>query len=88
MVEAQREKVISKVEQHLRKTSRQLIKIDTEEQALQYLSDSLAKLYCDFVGVIFVEDEYFIPKTWSGSLEWVRDSFPLPSSMLQSIIGT
>ncbi|WP_340084060.1 helix-turn-helix domain-containing protein [Siminovitchia sp. FSL H7-0308] len=78
MAEAQREKVIRKVEQHLRKTSRQLIKIDTEEQALQYLSDSFrAKLYCDFVGVVFVEDAHFVPKTWSGNINEVRDSFPL-----------
>lgn len=78
MAEAQREKVIRKVEQHLRKTSRQLIKIDTEEQALQYLSDSFrAKLYCDFVGVVFVENAHFVPKTWSGNINEVRDSFPL-----------
>ncbi|MFS0644093.1 helix-turn-helix domain-containing protein [Siminovitchia sp. 179-K 8D1 HS] len=78
MAEAQREKVIRKIEQHLRKTSRQLIKIDTEEQALQYLSDSFrAKLYCDFVGVVFVEDDLFVPKTWSGNVNEVRDTFPL-----------
>lgn len=78
MAEAQREKVFRKVEQHLRKTSRQLIKIDTEEQALQYLSDTFrAKLYCDFVGVVFVEDLYYVPKTWSGNVNEVKDSFPL-----------
>lgn len=61
----------------MRKTSRQLIKIDTEEEALQYLSDSFrAKLYCDFVGVIFIENGQFIPKTWSGNVDEVHRAFP------------
>lgn len=78
MVETKRKKVFSRVEQHLRKTSRQLIKIDTEEQALQYLSDSFrAKLYCDFVGVVFVEDQQFVVKTWSGKVKEICDAFPL-----------
>ncbi|RST57515.1 PucR family transcriptional regulator [Siminovitchia terrae] len=79
MADAQRETVIRKVEQHLRKMSRQLIKIDTEGQALQYLSDSFRnKLYCDFVGVVFVEEDLYVPKTWSGNVFEVRDSFPMP----------
>ena len=58
--------------------SRQLIKIDTEEEALQYLSDSFrAKLYCDFVGVIFTEGDLFVPKAWSGSTQEAERFFPL-----------
>ncbi len=78
LTHSQREKVIRKVEQHLRTTSRQLIKIDTEEEALQYLSDSFrAKLYCDFVGVIFIENDRYVPKTWSGDVATVERAFPL-----------
>ena len=69
---------MNKVEQHLRMTSRQLIKIDTEEEALQYLSDSFrAKLHCDFVGVIFNENDLFEIKAWSGNINEVQQAFPL-----------
>lgn len=73
-----REHVIRKVEQHLRRMTRKLIKIDSEEEALQYLSDTFrTQLYCDFVSVIFIEDNEFIPKIWSGKEEEIRNCFPL-----------
>ena len=49
-----RERLMKRIEYHLRNTSRQLIKIDTEEEALQYLTHSFcAELHCNFVAVIF-----------------------------------
>ncbi|SDH16975.1 DNA-binding transcriptional regulator, PucR family [Alteribacillus persepolensis] len=74
-----REKVMKKVEDHLRMTSRQLVQFDTEEEALQYLTDSFqSELSCDFVSVILIENENLIPKVWSGELQWLKESFPLP----------
>lgn len=70
---------MNKVENHLRKTARQLIKIDTEEEALRYLIDSFRlELSCDFVGVVLNEDGCLLPKVWSGSLPSITDFFPLP----------
>jgi purine catabolism regulator len=78
MPDNKKEKLMKRVEDHLRKTSRQLIKIDTEEEALQYLTDSFrSELYCDFVGVVLNENGIFIPKAWSGDLPSVADFFPL-----------
>ncbi|WHY78561.1 helix-turn-helix domain-containing protein [Neobacillus sp. WH10] len=80
MVDNKRDKLMKKVENHLRTTSRQLIKIDTEEEALKYLTDSFCSaLYCDFVAVILNEGEKFIPKAWSGNLSSLASSFPLYS---------
>ncbi len=68
-----------KLENHLRSTARHLIKFDTEEEVLQYLTESFrSELYCDFVGVILNEEGDFIPKAWSGNIPAVTDAFPLP----------
>lgn len=73
-----RNKVIQRLENHLRTTSRQLIKIDTEEEAIQFLLDSFkSELYCDFVGVILAESGEFIPKAWAGEVGNIRSAFPL-----------
>lgn len=67
-----------KVDNHLRKTSRYLIKIDTEEEALQYLTDSFrSELYCDFVGVVLDEGGQLLPKAWSGNIPSVTEGFPI-----------
>lgn len=69
---------IKQVESHLRRTARQLLKFDTEEEAVQYLTDSSQKQFrCDFVGVILKQDDFLIPKVWSGELKTLREAFPL-----------
>ncbi|MFS0776953.1 helix-turn-helix domain-containing protein [Neobacillus sp. 3P2-tot-E-2] len=69
---------MKKLENHLRSTARQLIKFDTEDEVLQYLTAVFhSELYCDFVGVILNESENFVPKAWSGNLPAVTNSFPL-----------
>ncbi|MEH7226051.1 GAF domain-containing protein [Bacillus sp. JJ1566] len=74
-----KEKLMRKLENHLRSTARHLIKFDTEEEVLQYLTESFrSELYCDFVGVILNEDGVFLPKAWSGNIPAVTDYFPLP----------
>ncbi|MEK5101804.1 helix-turn-helix domain-containing protein [Cytobacillus sp. FSL M8-0252] len=75
---SKREILMKKVEHHLRTTSRQLIKINTEEEVLQYLADSFcSELYCDFVGVVLSKGDSFIPKAWSGNIPSVLRHFPL-----------
>ncbi|MBJ8053555.1 helix-turn-helix domain-containing protein [Bacillus cereus] len=85
MADNKREKLMKKVEYHLRNTSRQLIKIDTEEEAFQYLTDSFcAELYCDFVAVILNEGGQFLPRAWSGNLTSLASAFPLHSDECSS----
>lgn len=81
MLDSKRAALMKKIEAHLRKTARQLIKINTVDEALQYLTDSFRlELYCDFVGVILKEGEQFVAKTWSGHLPVVVDAFPLSAA--------
>lgn len=76
---------MKKVEHHLRTTSRQLIKINTEDEVLQYLADSFrSELYCDFVGVVLSEGDSFIPKAWSGNIPSVLKHFPLLAASCSS----
>ncbi|KAA9028509.1 helix-turn-helix domain-containing protein [Niallia endozanthoxylica] len=89
---SKQEVLMERIETHLRKTARQLIKVNTEEEALQYLTDSFRlELYCDFVGVIIKEDDLFIPKAWSGHIPSVANAFSLhveecsPKLMLYSL---
>lgn len=71
-------KIIKRLENHLRQTRRKLVKMNTEEEAIQFLIDSfIDELYCDFVGVILAKDTQFIPKAWEGNIEKVETVFPL-----------
>lgn len=80
-----RERLMKRIEYHLRNTSRQLIKIDTEEEALQYLTHSFcSELHCNFVAVIFNEGGQFSPKAWSGNLTSLATVFPLHSDECSS----
>lgn len=88
-----KEKVVKKLEDHLRKTSRQLIKFDTEEETLKFLSDSFrSELPCDFVGILIKDGDYFIPKVWSGALTSITEHFPIriaqcnPSLLTKSLM--
>jgi PucR family transcriptional regulator, purine catabolism regulatory protein len=87
MSELKRKKVIQELENHLRVVSRQLIKIDTEEEAIQFLMDSFqTKLYCDFVGVILVESEEYILKAWSGENDQLLEQFPIKVEGCSSLL--
>jgi len=78
MSELKRKQLIQKLENHLRATSRQLINIDTEEEAIQFLINSFKmKLYCDFVGIVLVESGEFIPRALSGDIDKIKQKFPL-----------
>ncbi|RHW38445.1 PucR family transcriptional regulator [Lysinibacillus yapensis] len=73
------EKIVKTLEMQLRNTSRQLVNFHSEEETLQYLSDSFReKLSADFVGIIMKSEEQLILKSWSGISILPEDSFPLP----------
>nr|WP_295969787.1 helix-turn-helix domain-containing protein [uncultured Bacillus sp.] len=73
-----REKLVKKIETHLRKTSRELIKFDSEKETLQFLCDSFcSELSCYFVGIILKEGEDFVTKAWSGCLRSIPEALPL-----------
>lgn len=88
-MDKKRQKVIKSLENHLRQTRRQLVKMDTEEEAVQFLIDSfIDELYCDFVGVILGEDTKFIPKAWRGNVEKIETVFPLEIEQCSSKLLT
>ncbi len=92
VIEMKKDKLMKKLENHLRSTARHLIKFDTEEEVLQYLTATFhSELYCDFVGIIINEGGNFLLKAWSGTLPSVTEAFPLsitdcsPKILLQSV---
>lgn len=85
MPNIKREKTIQRLENHLRMTSRQLIKMDTEEETIQFLIESFkSELYCDFVGVVLSEANEYILNTGTGNVNEVKKVFPLPKSKCSS----
>lgn len=71
-------RLMKDVEEHLRNTSRQLIQFDTEEEALQYLTNYFhAAINFDFVGVALIEADALICKAWSGKLDLIAAAFPM-----------
>ena len=73
-----KDEIVKRLENHLRKTSRQLSKFDSEEETLKFLSDSFrVERSCDFVGILIKDDDSFIPKVWSGALTTSLEHFPI-----------
>lgn len=53
MTDQKKEKLMTKIENHLRLITRQLLKFDTVEEVLNYLIEAFqSRLNCDFIGVI------------------------------------
>ncbi len=73
-----REKLMKKVENHLRMTARKLVKFDTEGETLQYLIDSFrSEFQCDFVGIIMNEEDLLVSKANSGDSVLFIKSLPI-----------
>jgi len=88
-----KEKLVKGWDNHLRQTSRQLIKFDTEEETLNFLADSFRlEFSCDFVGIFVRDRDDFIPKVWSGALPSITERFPMrmdqchPSLLVKSLM--
>lgn len=62
-----KEKLKKKIDQHLRRITRQLISFDTVQETLNYLLDSFYKEFtCDLVAVVLNEEGRLVPKSWIG----------------------
>ncbi|NLY78476.1 MAG: hypothetical protein GX072_00825, partial [Lysinibacillus sp.] len=73
------EKIVKKLETQLKTTSRQLVQFNSEEDALQYISNTFReKLSADFVGIIVKNGKQLNIKTWSGQPISLTDAFPMP----------
>lgn len=75
---SKREKLIERIEGHLRHTARHLVKFDTLNETLHYIIDSFwMELPCDFVGIIIRERDQLIPKIWKGGSDQFEHFFPI-----------
>ncbi|WP_010676524.1 helix-turn-helix domain-containing protein [Bacillus timonensis] len=62
-----REKLMKKIDNHLRTMARHLVTFDTIEETLNYLLEGFYKEYaCDLVGVVLYEKGRLVPKVWKG----------------------
>lgn len=78
MIDKNRDNLVKDIENHLRLTTRQLLKFDTEEEVLQYLIDAFqSRLKCNFVAVILKQNGEIMPKVWSGGLHSLKQAFPI-----------
>ncbi|KHF38515.1 helix-turn-helix domain-containing protein [Halalkalibacter okhensis] len=78
MILTKREKLLNRLENHLRMTARQLVKFDTEEETLQYLIDaSRSEIKCDFVGIVLKDGDWLTSKVWSGTTMSISEAFPI-----------
>jgi len=67
MDESKRQKLMKKIENHLRTTARKLVKFDTEAEALQYLVTSFrAELECDLIAIVLKEGDDVVPTLYQG----------------------
>lgn len=79
MKENDNHNLVREIETYLRKITRQIINIDTEEETLKYLSNSfISKINCDFVSIILLENNQLVPKAFSGKKKNIDKIFPLP----------
>jgi PucR family transcriptional regulator, purine catabolism regulatory protein len=64
---SKRQKLMKKIESHLRTTARKLVKFDTEGEALQYLVNSFrAELECDLIAIVLKEGNDVVPTLYQG----------------------
>lgn len=73
--------LVKKLESQFRKTSRQMIQLETEEETLHYLVDSFkTTIACDFVGIILKNNGQYEPRIWGGQFDQIIHSFPVKIS--------
>lgn len=73
------DKITESITEHLRSTSRKVLKIDTKDEILKYLSDTfMERLNSDFVAISLIEDNQLVLNNYSGRLKGVDTLFPFP----------
>ncbi len=74
-----REKLVDKIESHLRTTARHIVKFDTIQETLNFIVESFwSELSWEFVGIILKDGEEFFPKVWKGGSPNFAENFPIP----------
>lgn len=73
-----RDRMMKRVENHLRTVARKLINFDTEKETLQFLIDSFRSQFpCDFAGIMLLEGDKLAAKVTSGENVAFTDSMPV-----------
>ena len=76
--QAKREQLIEKIDTHLRRTARQLIKFNTLDETLNYLIASFWEQFsCDYVGILLKDSEYLYNKIKKGDSPSFEKTFPM-----------
>ncbi|NNU82819.1 GAF domain-containing protein [Geobacillus sp. BMUD] len=71
MNESKRQRLMKKIENHLRTTARKLVKFDTEKEALQYLVNAFREeLECDLIVIVLKEGDHVIPTLYQGDFQY------------------
>ncbi|MEH7385474.1 helix-turn-helix domain-containing protein [Bacillus sp. JJ1521] len=77
----EREKLMKKIDNHLRTMARHLVTFDTIQETLDYLLEGFYKEYaCDLVGVVLYEKGRLVPKVWKGEQYTIDKSLHLDVS--------
>lgn len=70
--------IIDKIDAHLRKTARRMVQFDTLDETLHYLIDSFHQQYkCEYMAIIYLENEVLKLKARRGSADRFERVFPL-----------
>ena len=78
MATEKKQQWVSKLEAHLRQTSRRLVRFDTLEETLSYLLESLGQeLTCDFIVIILKEKGTLVPKRWMGAKPGIKEQLTM-----------
>ncbi len=73
-----RVQLIEKIDTHLRKTARQLIKLNTLHETLDYLIQSFWKQFkCDYVSILLKEGDFLFNKINKGESTEFEKRFPI-----------
>ncbi|MBU9723174.1 MULTISPECIES: helix-turn-helix domain-containing protein [Bacillaceae] len=79
MLKVDKDKIlVNKINNHLRKTARQLLQFNTLDETLQYLVDSFKKQFsCDYVSIILRETGSLTTNIKNGTADYFDRIFPL-----------
>ncbi|MDG5788853.1 helix-turn-helix domain-containing protein [Evansella sp. AB-P1] len=79
MLNVKKEKIlVEKINNHLRKTARQLLQFSTIDETLHYLVGSFQKQFsCDYVGILLRENGLLTPSIKKGEASQLERLFPL-----------
>lgn len=73
-----KERLVEKIDTHLRRTARQLIKFNTLQETLNYLIDSFWEQFtCDYVSILLKDSEYLFNRSHKGTSPYFEQQFPL-----------